>query len=389
MKMSLLSTFNEKFIRSAAAKWMTLFLVITAFANQEATAQTKLSELLKVQDARPQKIIGYGLVSGLDRTGDRTISRRGAAFTVRSIANMLQQFGINVDSERLRTRNVAAVMVTATIGPYHAPGSEVDITVSSLGDASSLEGGVLLQTPLLNPDNRKVYATAQGPLIVGGINAELGGSRVRRDQTLTATIPDGGVVEYNKSFMPNTKKPLGLVLRDPSYANARRVSEAINNNFDEQLATVFNPGLVQVEWPAAFRSKGTRNTFISTILNQEIQVDTPARVVINERTGTIVAGGKVTIDHTLISHGSIQVRTQVTPFISQPPPFSGGDTKVVPVPEVGVSEESAQNIVLEPETSVQQLAQSLNSLGLSPRDIISIFQALDKAGALRGELIVM
>ena len=189
--------------------------------------------------------------------------------------------------------------------------------------------------------------------------------------------------------MPDTQKPLGLVLRDPSYANARRVSEAINNNFDEQLATVFNPGLVQVDWPAAFQSQGTRNTFISTILNQEIQVDTPARVVINERTGTIVAGGKVTIDNTLISHGSIQVRTQVTPFISQPPPFSGGDTEVVPVPEVGVSEESAQNIVLEPETSVQQLAQSLDSLGLSPRDIISIFQALDKAGALRGELIVM
>ena len=389
MKMNLITVLNKKSILCTALKSLALCLIVIVFTTQEVAGQTKLSELLKVQDAQPQKIIGYGLVSGLDRTGDRTISRRGAAFTVRSIANMLQQFGINVDSERLRTRNVAAVMVTATIGPYHAPGSEVDITVSSLGDASSLEGGVLLQTPLLNPDNRKIYAKAQGPLIVGGINAELGGSRVRRDQTLTATIPDGGIVEYNKSFMPDTQKPLGLVLRDPSYANARRVSEAINTNFDEQLATVFNPGLVQVEWPAAFQSQGTRNTFISTILNQEIAVDTPARVVINERTGTIVAGGKVTIDNTLISHGSIQVRTQVTPFISQPPPFSGGDTEVVPVPEVGVSEESAQNLVLEPETSVQQLAQSLDSLGLSPRDIISIFQALDKAGALRGELIVM
>ncbi|MDR8394230.1 flagellar basal body P-ring protein FlgI [Aliifodinibius sp. S!AR15-10] len=367
---------------------LTVLIMISLVAG-ETRAQTRLSDLVKVQHAQPKKLIGYGLVTGLDRSGDRTISSRGAAFTVRSIANMLQKFGITVDSDRLRTRNVAAVMVTATIGPYHAPGSEISVTVSSVGDASSLEGGVLLQTPLLEPDTEQVYAKAQGPLVVGGINAEIPGSRIRRNQTLTATIPSGGVVEQNQKFTPDTDAPLGLVLREPSYTNARRISEAINNNFDEQLASVFNPGLIQVDWPDVFQAQGMRNTFISTILEQQIQVDTPARVVINERTGTIVTGGSVTIDDALISHGSIQVRTQVTPYVSQPPPLSGGETQVLPVPEVGISEESAQNIVLQPNTNVQQLAGSLDNLGLSPRDIISIFQALERAGALRGELIVM
>jgi flagellar P-ring protein precursor FlgI len=351
--------------------------------------QTRLSELVEIENAHRKELIGYGLVTGLDRSGDRTISSRGAMFTVQSITNMLENFGITVDAERLRTRNVAAVIVTASVGPYHATGSEIDVTVSSLGDASSLQGGVLLQTPLFDPDNEEVFAKAQGPLIVGGINAEIPGSRVSRNQTLTATIPGGGIVTGNTEFEFDTERPLGLILRDPNYRNARRIAEAINGAFDEEIAFVQHAGVVRARWPDAFQEQGNRNIFTSIILDQEIEVDTPARVVINERTGTIVAGGNVVIDEVMVSHGSIQVRTQVTPFISQPPPFSGGETTVVPVPEVGISEESAQTVVLEPETTVAQLAVSLNSLGLSPRDIISIFQAMDRAGALRGKLIVM
>lgn len=350
---------------------------------------TQISELVEIQHAQRKELIGYGLVTGLDRTGDRTISSRGSVFTVQSIANMLENFGITVDSDRLRTRNVAAVMVTATIGPYHAPGSEVNVTVSSMGDASSLQGGVLLQTPLFDPDNEAVFAKAQGSLIVGGITSEIPGARVSKNQTLTATIPGGAVVEQNDIFELSAEEPLGLVLRDPSFSNARRISDAINEAFDEEIAYVMHPGLVKAEWPDAFSDVGSRNVFAGIILDQEIEVDVPARVVINERTGTIVAGGKVVIDEVMISHGSIQVRTQVSPFISQPPALSGGETVVVPVPEVGISEESAQTIVLEPETTVQQLAESLNSVGLSPRDIISIFQAIDRAGSLRGKLIVM
>lgn len=350
---------------------------------------TRLSDLVEIEHAQRKELIGYGLVTGLDRTGDRTLSSRGSVFTVQSIANMLENFGITVDAERLRTRNVAAVIVTASVGPYHAAGSEIDVTVSSLGDANSLQGGVLLQTPLLDPDNEEVFAKAQGPLIVGGITAEIPGARVTRNQTLTATVPGGGVVERNREFLHDTDQPLGLVLRDPNYTNARSIVEVINNTFDEELAFIQHPGLVKVNWPEAFRERGSMNIFTGIVLEQEIAVDTPARIVINERTGTIVAGGKVIIDEAMISHGNIQVRTQVTPFISQPPPLSGGETTVVPIPQVGISEQSAQTIVLEPETTVQQLSGSLNSLGLSPRDIISIFQALDRAGALRGKLIVM
>lgn len=380
-------TFLNKLHKSGSC--LLVFLLMSLFAAQSAIAQTPLSELVSIQNAQRKELIGYGLVTGLDRTGDRTISSRGSVFTVQSIANMLESFGITVEADRLRTRNVAAVMVTATIGPYHAPGSEINVTVSSLGDASSLQGGVLLQTPLFDPDNEMISAKAQGSLIVGGITAEIPGARVSRNQTLTATIPGGGVVESNNEFSHNTNEPLGLVLRDPNYTNARRIVETINQRFDEEIAIVHHPGIVHVEWPAAFREDGARNIFTSLILEEEIEVDTPARVVINERTGTIVAGGRIIIDEVMISHGNIQVRTQVTPFVSQPQPFGQGETIAVPVPEVGISEEAAQTVLLDPDTTVQQLSGALNSLGLSPRDIISIFQALDQAGAMRGKLIVM
>lgn len=363
--------------------------LIFIIAGTNAMAQTRLSDLVEIQNTSGKELIGYGLVTGLDRTGDRSSSSRGAVFTIQSIANMLENFGITVNPDRLRTRNVAAVMVTAKLSPYHAPGSNIDITVSSLGDASSLQGGVLLQTPLFDPSTEEVYAKAQGSLIVGGITAEVQGSRVSRNQTLTATIPGGASVELNDEYELSSDEPLGLVLRDPSFVNARSIVEVINGTFDEEIAMMHHPGLVKVTWPDAFQDQGAMNVFTSIILEQEITVETIARVVINERTGTIVAGGDVVIGEVMISHGSIQVRTQNTPLVSQPPAFSGGNTILSNVQETGISEQPAQTIVLEPRTSVSDLAVALNTLGLSPRDIIAIFQAINRAGALRGKLIVM
>ncbi len=363
--------------------------LIFIISGTNAMAQTRLSDLVEIQNTSGKELIGYGLVTGLDRTGDRSSSSRGAVFTIQSIANMLENFGITVNPDRLRTRNVAAVMVTAKLSPYHAPGSNIDITVSSLGDASSLQGGVLLQTPLFDPSTEEVYAKAQGSLIVGGITAEVQGSRVSRNQTLTATIPGGASVELNDEYELSSDEPLGLVLRDPSFVNARSIVEVINGTFDEEIAMMQHPGLVKVTWPDAFQDQGAMNVFTSIILEQEITVETIARVVINERTGTIVAGGDVVIGEVMISHGSIQVRTQNTPLVSQPPAFSGGNTILSNVQETGISEQPAQTIVLEPRTSVSDLAVALNTLGLSPRDIIAIFQAINRAGALRGKLIVM
>lgn len=354
-----------------------------------AGAQTRLGDLVEIDNARRTELIGYGLVVGLDRSGDRTVGSRGSAFTVQSIASMLDKFGITVDPERLRTRNVAAVMVTAHISPFHSPGSRIDVTVSSLGDASSLRGGVLLQTPLMNPQDNRVYAHAQGPLVLGGINAEVPNARLARNASLTATIPSGASVVENDVYAPEKGRPLGLILNQPSFTNATRAAEAINEQFESELASVESAGKIAVNWPDGFETTGDLNFFTNTVLNLRIEAEVPARVVVNERTGTIVAGGDVVIGEVMISHGNIQIQTQVTPFVSQPPPLSGGETVQGEVTSVGITEESAQNLVLEPDTRVTDLAGSLSNLGFSPRDIISIFQALEKAGALKGKLIVM
>jgi len=364
-------------------------LLLTTLGSEWVCAQTKLKDLVEIKNARSTELVGYGLVVGLDRTGDRSMSRRGATFTVQSIANMLNNFGVTVDVENLRTRNVAAVMVTAQIGPYHGEGSQIDVAVSSIGDASSLQGGVLLQTPLINPGSDMVYAMAQGALVQGGINAESGRARVAQNQSLTATIPGGASVTFNNVFSPKRNQPLTLILRNPSYTNAQRMAEAINQNFEEELAKVNNAGELQVLWPENFQDLGGMNLFTSLVLDLQIDVDVPARVVINERTGTIVAGGNVVIGEVLISHGTVQIQTQTIPFVSQPNPFTNGQTVQGNVVETGFTEESAQNVVLENDTRVTDLATSLSNLGFTPRDIISIFQAIDKAGALKGKLIIM
>lgn len=359
--------------------------------NSPAMAQqaSRIQDLVYVKNAEPLELIGYGLVTGLDRSGDRSLSSQSASFTVQSVANMLENFGITVDAEQLRTRNVAAVMVTARLSPYQSPGSRIDVTVSSLGDASSLQGGVLLVTPLMNPENQNMYARAQGPLLVGGVNSEIPGARIRRNQTMTATIPSGALVIQNQEVKMSLAEPLRLALKEPNFSNARTMTEAINARFEEEIAKIAHAGLVEINWPDNIGDKSMMNIFTSLVLEEEVSVINEARIVINERTGTIVAGGSVLIDNVMISHGNLQVRTQLTPVISQPNAFSGGETQVLNLPQTEINEEIAQTIILEPETTVQELSVSLNTLGLTPRDIISIFQALDRAGVLRGELIVM
>lgn len=356
----------------------------------ELSAQTRIKEYVSIQYAQDRELIGYGLVTGLDRTGDRTIRRQGATFTVQSIVNMLQNFGINVDPNFLITRNVAAVMVTAKITPFHVPGSKLDVTVSSLGDASSLVGGVLLQTPLIDPNDPDVEVRAQGSMIVGGASAEITGARMTRNQTTTGVVPYGGSVVKNQLFQFNKGIPLGLVLSNPDYLNAQEISRRINEFIGEDLAYVYNAGLVRVEWPDILETQGELSEFVSSLLNLEFVVDTPARVVINERTGTVVVGGRVKIGEVMVSHGNIQIQTQNVPFVSQPAPLSpSGQTIVGNIPLANMDEPPSKTFVLEPNTNVSELAASLNALGLSPRDIIAIFQLIDKAGALKGELVIM
>lgn len=354
-----------------------------------ATAQTRIGDLVEVEHLQQRDLIGYGLVAGLDNTGDRTTSRRGSGFTVQSIANMLTSFGIRVDAQDLQTRNVAAVMVTARITSHHASGSRLDVAVSSLGDARSLNGGVLLQTPLIDPQTNELYAYAQGSLITGGYSAELPGARVATNPSLTATIPSGAGVVHNTYTELDRDRPLGLVLREPGHSNAIRMARAINEELALDAAEVIHPGLVHVAWPESLQSQADLNFFVGLVLDLTIQVDIPARVVINERTGTVVAGGNVLIGEVLISHGTIRIASQVLPAVSQPLPFTGGETVTSRISMIDVQEETARNLLLPPDTNVADLSASLNNLGLTPRDIISIFQAIDRAGALKGQLIVL
>ncbi|MDC0592002.1 flagellar basal body P-ring protein FlgI [Balneolaceae bacterium] len=374
------------------SKLIGLFILFIASLSNDAQSQqlTKISDLVYIQNAEPIDLIGYGLVTGLERTGDRVTSGQSANFTVQSISNMLENFGINVDPSGLRTRNVAAVMVTARLDPYSATGSRLDVTISSLGDASSLQGGVLLLTPLMEPNSKTIHASAQGPILVGGVSAnnEAGGS-FRVNQSLTGTIPNGAVVSKSKELDMSLDESLKLVLRNPNYTNARSMVEVVNDRFDQELATIVHAGLVEVNWPDSLVDDGMMNIFTSFLLEESVEVQNDARVVINERTGTIVAGGAVIIDEVMISHGNLRISTTQVPVVSQPGALSTGETVILNIPQTQVSEDVAESLLIPSETTVGQLSDILNTLNLTPRDIISIFQSLDRAGVLRGELIVL
>ena len=343
----------------------------------------RLKDLVVLEGAAPMQLIGYGLVVGLDRTGDRARGKRGAPYTVQSIANMLRQFGITVAPEVLSSRNVAAVMATATMDPFSGPGSAMDVTISSLGDAKSLSGGILLQTRLVNPLTGEIHAIAQGAVSTSSVLAASSGSSVKVNHSNTGRVPNGAIVTAALPAQINTER-LGLVLRRPDFTNAARIAEAINATYAD-AATVEHPGLVRIAVPTA----DGPNAVLAALESLEIDVDVPARIVINERTGTIVAGGDVRVGKVMVTYGSLIVSTQADPFVSQPGPFSQGQTVAGTTATASVTEDGSRSVVLPSNTDVNELAAALNDLGLSARDVIAIFQAIKRAGALQGELIIL
>ena len=355
-------------------------------APAAATASARLKDLVAISGAAPLQLTGYGLVVGLDRTGDRARGRSGAPYTVQGIANMLQRFGIAVDPATLGSRNAAAVMVTATLNPFAGSGSGLDVTVSSLGDARSLAGGVLLQTPLQDMmSGGDVYAMAQGPVLTGTLLAEAAGTSTRTGPTNTGRVPSGGIVVR----APETVLPAGtldLVLRQPDFTNAAAVMEAVNGTFPGS-ATAVHAGLVRVQVPV--EAGGTAG-LMAALEGLRVGVDVPARVVLNERTGTIVAGGGVSIAEVMITYGSLTISTAIDPAISQPEAFSrNGETVAIPVGSTDIDERPVRSVVLQPNTTISELAAALNELGLAARDVMAVFQAIDRAGALQGELVVL
>jgi flagellar P-ring protein precursor FlgI len=366
-----------------------ILLALLALAPSMFFAQARIKDIASFRGMQSAHLLGYGLVIGLDGTGDRSSGSTGAVFTVQSVTNMLEKFGITVPVEKLRLRNVAAVMVTSKMEPFVNAGTRIDVTVSSLGDAKSLEGGVLLQTPLLSGDG-ELYVMAQGPISIGGFNIETGeGEKIRQNYALVGRVPGGGIIQRELSFNFDRNQPLGVMLSKPDFTTSVRIAEKINQHFSANLASPVNAATVQIDWPSSASDGGQMVRFISQIEALEVMEDRSARVVINERTGTIVAGGDVNISEIMVSHGNLTIHTKRKPIISQPAPFSEGRTVVEGLTETTVEIDEARTVVIKNTVTVSDIASALNQLGVKPRDIIAIFQAIREAGALQAELVIM
>ncbi|HEX6972390.1 MAG TPA: flagellar basal body P-ring protein FlgI [Limnochordia bacterium] len=344
--------------------------------------QVRIKDIARFLEVRSNQLVGLGLVVGLDGTGDGS---RGAA-NVQMVANMLRRFGVVVDPEQLRLRNAAAVTVTAELPPFARPGDRIDVTVSSFGDARSLQGGLLLQTPLQAADG-EVYAVAQGPISIGGYNVRAGGSRLQENHPLTARIVDGAIVERQVPFDVAPDGELTLVLSEPDFTTASRVSEVINRTFVAGTARALDPAAIRIEMPPAFASDPVR--FMAAIEELPVVPDAVARVVVNERTGTVALGGDVRIATVAVAHGNLRVRVEPEIAVSQPPFGSEGETVVTRTDRLGADEEAARFMVLPAGTSVAQLVEALNTIGATPRDVVAILQAVKAAGALYGELVLI
>ena len=372
-------------LRPFIATYLLICLAGALPLRAQSTQEARLKALISMKGAAPVQLSGYGLVVGLDRTGDRARGNRGAAYTVKSIVNMLERFGVSVDADRLSSRNTAAVMVTASMSPFSGTGSDLDVTVSAMGDARSLSGGVLLQTPLVNPITQTVHGMAQGPLSTGSAEASTRGTSVRVNHNNTGRIPNGATITTPLPFPGADNGFVGLVLKDPDFTNASKISEAINNALGD-IAETEHAGLVNVRIPQQLQGAAELMAALEGIT---VSVDQPSRVVINERTGTIVAGGGVSISEVMVTYGNLVISTEQNPFVSQPNAFGDGETVQGAEGEASITQEEARSVVLPPNTNVNELAQALNELGLTARDVISIFQSIDKANALQGNLIIL
>jgi len=361
-------------------RWLLLLLAGSSACFADGV---RIKDLTMIAGARDNQLVGYGLVSGLAGDGDKN-----PAYTVQTLANMLLRFGVNLPASTIQAKNVAVVLVTADIPAFMKPGARLDVTVSSMGDAQSLQGGVLLQTPLLGADG-KVYAVAQGPVSIGGFSAGVGGgggATVQKNHPTTGQIVSGALVEREIPATIVRNNFIELLLREPDFTSAARLSEAINEKF-AGCATALDSTSVRVKIPEGLEESSVE--FIAHLEAIEVTPDTPARIIINERTGTIVATSRIKISNCAVSHGNLTISIASTLDVSQPSPFSQtGETAVTPRTDTKVNESKAALIALPELPTVEKVAEALNALGVTPRDMMAIFQTMKQAGALQAELII-
>jgi flagellar P-ring protein precursor FlgI len=352
-------------------------LLLLALAPPMVSGATRLKELVSLEGVRDNQLIGYGLVVGLRGTGDR----QQTIFSAQSLANLLERMGLTVSPTAIQVKNTAAVMVTSTLPPYAQPGARLDVTVAAIGDSTSLQGGILLMTALKAPDGQ-VYAVAQGAMVIGGFVAGNGGNTQVVNHPTVGRLPNGGIIERAAPSTP-VGNQLRLQLQQADFATA---AEAVNKQYGD-IAHADNAALVTVEIPDLFRKDSAG--FIADVERLTVEPDREAKIVVNERTGTIIMGKQVHISPVAIMQGNLTVEIQTTLNVSQPNALSAGTTKVTPQVDVGVKQDLAKNVVLQNGATVEELVRALTSIGSTPRDIISILQNLKSAGALEAELEVI
>ncbi len=359
-----------------------LFTLFTGAVSATEPVAIKIRDLTSVEGVRENPLIGYGMVVGLTRTGDS----QQTVFTTQTLANIMQRMGAQIPAGTARVNNVAAVFVTASLPAFARPGTELDVTVSSIGDAKSLEGGLLLLTPLYGADGQ-VYAAAQGPIAVGGYAVGGAGASKQMNHPTMGRVPSGGRVERSLAFDFNRLAPVSLLLREPDFSTAGEISDAINREFGHAVSSARDGGRVEVDPTATGVANLT--AVLARIENLAVPVHRRARVVVNERTGTVVMGKDVRLGAVSILHGgfSVQISTQYS--VSQPAPLSAGKTEVVGETEVHAKDRPARRLEIDEGASIDQLVGGLQSMGATARDVISILQAIKAAGALDADLEVI
>ena len=367
---------------------ITLALLCGCLFSVTAEAATaRIKDVVEFQGVRGNDLVGYGLVVGLNGTGDTVTN---SPYTEEALQNMLERLGINVSGENFRPKNVAAVLVTASLPPFARAGGRADVNVSAIGDAKSLLGGTLIMTPL-NAADGQIYAVAQGQVLAGGVTAGGAAAQVTKGVPTAGVIPGGGRIEREIEFKFNDLKKVTLALRNPDFTTAARIAAAINGKFKQEIARMTDAGSVDVN--VSFlggKAAGAKTaSLIAAIENLYITPETPAKVVVDQRSGTIVMGSDVRISTVAVSQGSLTVKVLETPLVSQPEPFGEGDTVVVPRTAVGIDENSEKKItVLQEGPTLADLVSGLNALGIGPRDMIDILSAIKSAGALHADFVV-
>ncbi len=351
-------------------------------AVHPAAAATRIKDIAAFEGVRDNQLVGYGLVVGLNGTGDRNQT----FFSTQTLANMLERSGVTVFPEQVRVKNIAAVMVTATLPPFVRQGSRIDVTVSSIGDAQSIQGGVLIMTAMRSADNT-IYATAQGPVTIAGYSAGGVGTRVQTNHPTVGRVPNGGLVEKEVAVDLGHKARLNLVLYSNDFTSASRAARSINELVGAKVAAAVDGRTITVDVPADYSSRTVE--FMALVENAKLDLDFPAKVVLNEKTGTVVMGKDVKIAEVSIVHGSLSLQIGTVFSVSQPQGFSQGQTKVVPEVTVNAQEDKGRTVSLQEGASVEEVVKALNSIGAGPRDVIAILQAIKAQGALQAELEII